>query len=759
MSWGPLPRRGPQFPSNQFIPEGNVDHEVSNEKQLETFFRLAFGPKARGFLCIALLSTQQGQKKLTERFFDFPAQIDEAIHAVQRGMLDSNVYYCPMLFSERKRRKDTVAQCPTAWADLDSCDPEKMKIPPTIAIESSPGRFQALWRFAEPQAPHVAEDVSRKIAYYHASDGADRSGWDLTQLLRVPSTPNYKYSGQPTVTVSHVNRGTIDLEAFDVYPEIKHTQFLKQPMPTGDQLPKESALELFVKYRNSVLPAAYQLFQVEPEGSWSENLWKLEMMCFEGGMTKEEVFVCVQEAACNKYKRDGRDVSYLWVEVCRAALKYQENVNAVFFQGASINPLMDADEQKIANEQEGFIERYIEWAGSLGDAATQYHQAGAFTILSALLSGRVTLPTSYGNIVPNLWFMILGDTTLTRKSTAMDIAIDLVLEVDPDAVMATDGSIEGLMQQLEARPKRPSIFLRDEFSGLLEMITKKDYYAGMAEVLTKLYDGKMQKRVLRKETVTVRDPILLILAGGIRNRVQALLTHEHVSSGFIPRFIFVTAESDTSRIKPLGPPTGMVLGNRGALIDEMQRMVDHYGQQRTIHIKALGQTRPTDLAYEAHLSQDAWLRYNQLESDLLQCGLDSEKPDLMTPLFDRLAKSTLKSAVLLAAARQYDQQVRVEVKDILHAIRYTEQWRSYAIEVVNGIGKTVFERDLEKILRAVHKRPGIGRAQLMQSYHLTARQADQVFDTLIQRGQITLSRTDSGRQVYFPSVGMAGANK
>src|SRR6201999_3023795 len=99
--------------------------------------------------------------------------------------------------------------------------------------------------------------------------------------------------------------------------------------------------------------------------------------------------------------------------------------------------------------------------------------------------------------VPNLWFMILGDTTLTRKTTAMDLAVDLLMDVDPDVILATDGSIEGLMQGLSTRPKRPSIFLRDEFSGLLEMMTKWDYYAGMAEVLTKLYDGKMQKRILK----------------------------------------------------------------------------------------------------------------------------------------------------------------------------------------------------------------------------------------------------------------------
>jgi len=726
-------------------------------KTLDTFFRAAFGPRATGFVCLAFLATNSGERKLTEHFFEYPTQLNNMIATVQRGMLESNAYYCPMLFSERKRRKDTVKECPAAWADLDTCDPTKMLVSPTLAVESSPGRYQALWRFTEPQPPHVAEDLSKRIAYYHASDGADRSGWDLTQLLRLPGTPNFKYSGHPRVQTIATDRALYTLKDFGKYPEVQHSEFLKAPMPTAEELPEETAEQLFLKYRHQVLPAALATFMHEPEGSWSEALWKMEMMCFEGGMSKEEVFVVASAAKCNKYQRDHKDPTYLWIEVCRAFVKYQENVNAVFFQGAEIQPLLSIEESKIADAQEGFAERYVEWASSLGDAAVQYHQAGAFTILSALLSGRLVLPTSFGTVIPNLWFMILGDTTLTRKSTAMDIGIDLLLEVDPDVILATDGSIEGLLQQLEARPKRPSVFWRDEFSGLLEQITKKDYMAGMAEVLTKLYDGKMQKRVLRKETVTVRDPILLVLAGGIRNRVQSLLTHEHVSSGFIPRFIFVTAESDTTRVKPLGPPALRDMGNKAALVEEMEKIRDHYGQQRTIHIKALDQHRPIEGGFEAHLTPDAWERYNRLEGELLECGLKSEKPDLMTPLFDRLAKSGLKAAVLLAGARQFDKHVSVEVTDILHAIRYVEQWRTYAIEVVNGIGKTVFERDIEKILGAIVKRPGVSRAQLMQSYHLTARIADQVFDTLIQRGQIAMQRTDgTSRQVYYPTVSRGG---
>src|SRR5688500_8562350 len=106
--------------------------------------------------------------------------------------------------------------------------------------------------------------------------------------------------------------------------------------------------------------------------------------------------------------------------------------------------------------------------------------------------------------------MILADTTLTRKTTAMDMAMSLLREVDDDVILATDGTVEGLMQAISTRPGRPGIFWKDEFSGLLEAMRKKDYMASMAETLTNLYDHKYQKRQLRKEVIELREPVLLM---------------------------------------------------------------------------------------------------------------------------------------------------------------------------------------------------------------------------------------------------------
>ena len=65
---------------------------------------------------------------------------------------------------------------------------------PTATVESSPGREQFWWALSEPVAPKEGEELNRRLAY---AMGADRSGWDLTQLMRVPGTRNRKYADAP----------------------------------------------------------------------------------------------------------------------------------------------------------------------------------------------------------------------------------------------------------------------------------------------------------------------------------------------------------------------------------------------------------------------------------------------------------------------------------------------------------------------------------------------------------------------------------
>lgn len=716
-------------------------------RRRELFFQALFR-NGTGYVCVA--KRRPTTKTFEEDFFEYPTQLDTMLAVLESWSAGYDLYYCPMLFDSPKRSKENVSFTGCAWSDLDYCNPDKLLVQPTFALETSGGRFQALWCFDHEEAPADAEDISRRIAYYHAEHGADKSGWDLTQLLRVPYSRNYKYAKDGTPPLVEVVIGvstTYNLQQLqELYPQVAGYETSTLPFP--ESFP-EDADEIIERYKYSLSPAFVILYQQEPESDWSRTLWNLHMLAYEAGMTKEEVFVVARESKCNKYKRDNRQQIYLWREVCRASTNFEKQA-AFFRQTSKLDNLLSEEDFNWATNEKCIVDDFMDWGKGVVDAPWQYHGAGGFILLSSLLAGVVRLPTSFGTIIPNLWFMIMADTTLTRKTTAMDLAVDLLIEIDPEVVLATDGSIEGLFSALATRPGRPSLFLRDEFSGLLEMIYKRDYYAGMAEMFTKMHDGKFQKRVLKRETIEVREPVLIIFAGGIKDRILSMLNQEAVSSGFLPRFVFITADVDITKIKPIGPPTVQSVGRRDEIKAALVKVHEHYTAEQTMSINGK-KVRRIETRHDATLTTEAWLRYNQLESKMVGQALKSSIPDLLTPTSDRLAKSGLKASVLLAAARRLDDKIVVEEQDIIKAFSYVEEWRNYSLDVINNVGKTSSEREIQRVFKVIKARGQISRSILMQQFHLTSREAEVIFSTLEQRGLIT--RTRLGRTERFSPIG------
>ncbi len=710
----------------------------------ENFFKVIFDRiTSGGYVCVARRVVGKGA--FSEKFFRWPEELKDMSRFIDESVMSHDMWFCPMIFDAPERKKEHVDICPCIWADLDTCPISELLVPPTVYLETSINRTQALWILGDPIDPVDGEAISKKIAYFHAQSGADKSGWDLTQLLRVPWTLNFKYAPPPVVQLGSNPGEGVYIEDFNVYPVVLEDESAQWPMP--DQW--EDSQTILDRYKNDVDPAVWRLIQLEPDEDWSKALWHLEMLLCESDLAREDIFSIVRDAACNKYRRDGRSDRLLWREVCKAWAKVKER--SAFIPDASVfkNPdlLSDADLRAVQADRT-FIEEYIDWAKGVGDAAEAYHQAGAFICLSGLLSGRVRLPTSYGLMVPNLWFLLLADTTLTRKSTAMDLAIELLVEVDSEVVMATDGSIEGLLGALSQRPGQPSIFLRDEFSGLLEQMARREYQAGLAETLTKLYDGKFQRRQLRKEVIEVRDPCLILFAGGIKTKVLQLLRYEQVSSGFIPRFICITAKSNLGALRPLGPPSHGSLQGRERISRFLHQMRSAY--IKPMEVKVGSTVTTTKMMFDAQLTPGAWELYNVMELRLLESGVKSIVQDILTPTMDRLAKSGLKAAVLIAASRMRE-RVIVNEGDILKAFQYVIGWREYAMEVISNVGLSQQENEIGVIFQAIKRNPGVLRSTLMQNYHLTKRDADQIFDTLEQRGLINRSR--AGRSERLSSVG------
>src|SRR5438874_579100 len=150
-----------------------------------------------------------------QSFFEWPSQKVELGRFIEDEISNKHLWYGVNLFEKPQRKTEYALNGRLVYADLDACNPTDVEPAPSVAYETSPGRFHALWRLNQAIPPDIAADYSRRIAYRYSINGADKTGWDITQLLRVPFTRNYKYSGAPEVTVTFTNDEPFDPKTFE----------------------------------------------------------------------------------------------------------------------------------------------------------------------------------------------------------------------------------------------------------------------------------------------------------------------------------------------------------------------------------------------------------------------------------------------------------------------------------------------------------------------------------------------------------------
>lgn len=642
-----------------------------------------------GHLCVVTITS--GNR--TEYYFEYPSELSHVSKKVEEWNTAQgvNVYFYPVLFGQSSCKEQPTCT-PVASSDLNMVSPILVSPRPTTVVESSLGRFQAYW-----ENTHNGEFAPLSVNGPVCID---------TKLRRLPGTRNWKYKDNPWKVRE------VDPEGLASYERVKVKRGL-----TGNS------------FEN--------LFHTCDRQS-------LARLCARLGCSTVETFLVLQAA------QTSLDTSVDSNQHTALDVLYRDAIDAVGVAGV---PSLLTDEEARCQEdlkdrRPSFVDRYVEWATRCTDSPKQYHIAGALTVLSIILSPHVQFPTLFGEFRLNLWFMILADTTRTRKTTAMQMAIKLAESVDPDCLLTNSGSVEGILNALPARDGKSSIFFRDEVSGLLMEASKKQYMSGVLESLTGFYDGMGEKRVLRKSVIQVEDPYFQILCGGVKTKTIELLDIEHISSGFLPRFMLVCGETRPENIKPIGPPEQTSSNLRDSLVEYLDRIHTDFSNKTN-----RGSKMKTRTPIQVQASQEAWERLRQLEGDTLKAALRSDNPDIFAPMYDRLKNSIIKVAVLLAADRAYAEgrEVHLEVADIITAISYSSVWIESMHEVARGIEDKptkdeIMRTRVERFIRGAED--GVQRGDVMRKFRLTANIMNEVESTLIQRGLIVAATTGRRSTVY-----------
>lgn len=700
-------------------------------------------------------ATQEPFDRTTFRqfFFDWPNQRGEISTWLDMSAQTKNVWFCVSQLAEKKASKDNCLPGNIVWADLDEAKPDQIEPRPQVVIESSPNRWQSIWRLDQTIQPYQAEEYSRRLAYML---DADKSGWDMTQLLRVPFTKNMKYEDTPEVKLVHAYTPTLPMEIFESLPTVP--QSVPDPIETNYPLPKLETLQdptsIGYKYASHFRETGLtELLNRTPADSedWSVSLWRILNLAFEAGCSREEVLSLAVVSGYNKYERDGRDITYLWRDVCKAEIK-QRRIELLLGdtedRGLVMPELVDAS--KLGRT---IIDDYCEWAEEATDAVKAFHPLCAFMILSSLLAGNIKLEASYGTVRPHLWGMILGNSTLSRKTTAMNLAAAFITQLDRELIVASDGSAEGILTGLSTRSGQVSIFYKDEVTGLFDSIKKKEYLTGLPEIFTNLYDcPPYYTRRLRKETITVNSPLFMCFMGGIRDKMYELIDDQMILSGFMPRFLIVSGDADIKTIRTTGPPSPTNFVQRAELMTKFANLWETY--HRTEKVEILGQMTAQDQMFEVILTDEAWTFNSEVEIKMAEAAQNTNEQMLSIPTFERLSRSMLKMACLLSAARQVPQEryVQCTLEDMQQAAKYMQAWGEHSIDLIQNCGHTVAQRTLSKILAYITGKPGVLRGEIMRHFHLSSRDMTEIQKTLEERGQVLISK--EGKAIKFTAVGV-----
>jgi hypothetical protein len=253
---------------------------------------------------------------------------------------DHELFFTPGQFSSRTRSNEDAEAERCLWADLDNADPRKgvlRRWEPTIAWETSPGSYQAVWVLQD------AHDSARKLSTagglnqrLNYAVGADKGGWASNKYLRVPGSINAKpermaaNGGNPVRgNVLWFDRREWLIEEFDDLPAISTQDLELIDHATEDVIDSVNRTEVWnrVRMRVSQLTREYMAVRTEtqaaeigstqPEGR-SGIVWQIERDLADAGCNAVEIAALIRRSVWNKFAGRSNEITQLMREASKA---------------------------------------------------------------------------------------------------------------------------------------------------------------------------------------------------------------------------------------------------------------------------------------------------------------------------------------------------------------------------------------------------------------------------------------------------------
>lgn len=357
------------------------------------------------------------------------------------------------------------------------------------------------------------------------------------------------------------------------------------------------------------------------------------------------------------------------------------------------------EQRKTAKEGRKWLDECVRWAMASCPLAPEiFHEAMALWLLSTVATRRMKLSIGGEDIYPNLYVMIIAKTTLFHKSTALFHFRKLIkaarleplllpIDVTPEALFDELAGVKPI--NFEALPQDEQhnwllgravaaqrSIIKDEASSILSSL-KKDYNAGLSELLLQGYDGDtgtLRKLLKSKGLIIVKDMCLSFLGATTPVMYSKYIGNEETENGFIARFAIITPE---------GVPEHRFAEDNvqipNTLLEPIRRMFSnvlpwHNGQKPSAPLTLGDVVSPPVTGVQIEIQ--ALNKLNQYRKALgYDMLIKNEVDETKAANYARLGTMAFKIAMLLAAIESEAAPIIIQAKHAYAAQAICERWR------------------------------------------------------------------------------------
>ena len=386
-------------------------------------------------------------------------------------------------------------------------------------------------------------------------------------------------------------------------------------------------------------------------------------------------------------------------------------------------------------EAGNFLTKYMIYAKTTSDAYEEYHFASGLVLLSVAADRQIVISMRHGDIYPNIWIFPIGDSTVSRKTTAHKLCKLILKSKYPKRSLPSSFSPEALMDAISATPR--CYYLKDEAGSLLASLCK-DYMAETRDFLAEIFECDDYYRKLKKSECQITNPYITQYLMTTPDNLKEYTTPLDLTSGWLLRYLWMY---------PNYPKDWKPFAEKDASdFDRFAKITGEYNQV----IDKLATPRRLSMTSESMLFFQAW--HQDIEETAMK-----EADNITKALAGRLMTYAIKMAALFTIGREdFDENSEIELPHIQEAARLVvEYFLPIGKIIIDEVARAESKNVQDKIIGTLKRYNGlIKQRDLLRVLHMKVKEVDESIEALILSEEIERKtvKTKKGSAVIYYSL-------